>query len=252
MSADMLARLIRLFMRPGEWRSRQAAVFVEQAVPVVQGTQRSLAALTAVFIAGQAATVLSRRVGPPGIPAWAAINLRGVDAKAVYERPFKSVYTALSKGEPLTRAVEIGQSRLREISELDLQQTYAHASRAAMDALPAGTQPNFWRRKPVGTENCAMCLIAATQRYRRENLNPIHPACDCTVEPIFGPDPGQVIDPDLLEQVHTAVEELTGASDRGAREPDYRKLLVQMTAEHGELGTLLVRPLDHFTGPGDV
>jgi hypothetical protein len=252
MTDRMIAALVTLFTRPGAWRDAQAAAFVGRAVPLVQGAQRSLAALTAVHIADQAGAALRRRLAPPGIPDTAAVNLRrGVDARTVYHRPFVTVRTALSKGEPLDRAVQIGSSRLREIAELDMQQTYAHASRAAMTGLPAGTQPHFWRRVLVGSENCAMCVVASTQRYHRDKLNPIHPGCDCNVEPIFGTDPGQVIDPDLLEKVHAAVHALTGEHDAGARSPDYRLLTVQMTAEHGELGELLVRPNDRFTGPGD-
>ena len=97
-----------------------------------------------------------------------------------------------------------------------------------------------------------MCVVASTQRYRIENLNPIHPGCNCAVDPLFGDVSELVIEPELLEAVHDAVGQLTGASDRGAREPDYRQLLVSATAEHGELGTLLVRPRDQFTGPGDL
>lgn len=240
------------FTRPGAWRDEQAAAFVQAAVPTVAGAQRSLAALTAAFIADHASKALRHRFAPPGVPESASVNLRGVDPRAVYERPFVALRTALSKGESLTRAVEVGQNRLREIAEGDMQLTYAHASRAAMNSLPGDGRPTGWRRVLVGPENCAMCVVASTQRYHRGQLNPIHPACNCTVEPIYGPDRGQVIEPDLLKQVHAAVHDLTGAHDAGARSPDYRKLLTQITAEHGELGQMLIRPLDHFTGPGEL
>jgi hypothetical protein len=182
------------------------------------------------------------------------VNLRrGVDTDQVYERPFVEIYTALSKGKPLTKAVELGEVRLREIAELDLQQTYAVASQSAMEQLPGDQQPQFWRRQLVGAKNCALCLLASTQRYHVKTLNPIHGNCDCRVEPVWGhQDPGQVIEPDLLERVHDAVQELTGVTDRGGREPDYRKIVIEMTQEHGELGPMLARPLDHFTTEGDL
>jgi hypothetical protein len=236
------------FTRPGAWRDAQAAAFVQAAVPTVAGAQRSLAALTAAFIADHASTALRHRFAPPGVPDTAAVKLRGVDPRVVYERPFVALRTALSRGETLTRSVEVGQNRLREIVEGDLQLTYAHSARAAMNSLPPAGRPTGWRRVLVGLENCGMCVVASTQRYHREELNPIHPACNCTVEPIYGPDQGQVIEPDLLRKVHAAVRDLTGEHDAGARSPDYRKLLTQITAEHGELGQMLVRPLDHFTG----
>jgi hypothetical protein len=252
-SDRLVTVLARLFLALGSWRDAERARFVGQAVPLVQGTQRTMAALVAAFVAAQANAALGRVFAAPGVPDRAAINLRrGVDPATVYSRPFTTVYTALSEGDRLPRAVEKGSVRLREIAELDLQQTYAESSHAAMTGLPAGARPQFWRRVPIGSENCAMCLIAATQRYRVEALNPIHPGCDCQVQGIFGPDQGQVVAPDVLEQVHSAVEQLTGTGDRGAREQDYRKLIVAMTPEHGELGRMLVRPLDTFTGPGDL
>jgi hypothetical protein len=181
-------------------------------------------------------------------------GLRGVPYEEVYRRPFATVYTHLSRGAPLEEAVERGATRLAGIAEADLQQTYAHAAQAAMEALdvPEADRPRFWRRVLIGTGNCALCVIASTQRYRVEELNPIHPGCDCEVAPLFGSDPGQVIEPDLLDQVHTAVEELTGDHDRGGRATDYRRLMVQMTREHGELGPMLVRPRDAFTSADDL
>lgn len=253
LSERLVTTLIRLFFGLESWRGADADRFVARAVPLVQGSQQSLAALTAAFVAAQAGQALGRVIAPPGVPADAATRLRaGVDPETVYARPFATVYNALSQGKTLTEALEAGRVRLAQVAEMDLQQTYAHASRAAMRALPAGARPRFWRRVLVGPENCGLCVIASTQRYTVEDLNPIHPGCDCTVSGIYGPDPGQVVEPRLLEQVHDAVEQLTGQADRGARAPDYRHLVVQMTREHGELGALLVRPNDRFTGPDDL
>ncbi|MDK7272578.1 hypothetical protein, partial [Actinotignum schaalii] len=86
---------------------------------------------------------------------------------------------------------------------------------------------------------CALCMIAATQRYWVEDLMPIHPGCDCNSGPLppdYPPDQ-QVIDDDELEAIHDAVANATGLSDRGARLPDYRDLI--METEHGEYGPLL-------------
>jgi hypothetical protein len=254
LSDRLTATLLALFTRPGSWRDTDRDVFLHQAVPLVEGAQRQLGVMTALYVAGQASAAAGRAVAPAGIPDRAAVNLRrGVDTDQVYERPFKEIYTALSKGKPLTEAVGLGENRLREITELDLQATYAAASREAMGQLPGDAAPQFWRRQLVGSGNCALCVLASTQRYHIETLNPIHPACDCRVQPIWGhQDPGQVIEADLLERAHTAVQELTGATDRGGREPDYRKIVLQMTQEHGELGPMLARPLDHFTTEGDL
>lgn len=253
MSKRLVTTLIQMFLGLGEWRQADADRFVAQAVPLVQGGQRALAGLTATFIADQATAGLGRPVAPPAVPDTEMIGLRaGVDPDVVYRRPFVELYTALKNARPMTDALRLGRVRLSEITEMDLQQTYSRASRAALRALPARDRPRFWRRMLTGLENCALCVVASTQRYTVEDLSPVHGGCDCEVQGLWGPDPGQIIEPDLLEQVHGAVLALTGKQDRGAREPDYRDLLVQMTAEHGELGPLLVRPRDYFTGPDEV
>lgn len=253
LSTRLIEALVRLFLALGAWRDEDVARFLQQAVPLVEGGQRSLAALTSAFIASQATEALGRTIVPPAIRDRDAVNLRkDVDTADVYHRPFVTLYNALSAGKPFPDALKLAENRLAEIAEMDLQQTYASASRAVMKQLPESVRPQFWRRVLTGLENCALCVIASTQRYRVENLNPIHPGCDCQVQQLYGKDPGQVVEPALLEQVHNAVKQLTGEADRGGRAPDYRKLMVQMTPDHGELGPLLVRPRDKFTSAADL
>jgi hypothetical protein len=75
--------------------------------------------------------------------------------------------------------------------------------------------------------------------------------CDCGIAPIIGTDdPGHVLDGQLLDDVHNAIQERFGTSDRSARVPDYRDVLV--THEHGELGPVLARRGDAFTAPSDL
>ena len=117
-----------------------------------------------------------------------------------------------------------------------MQLAKVRASRQSMRGYPEEGQ--FYRRVLTGRENCALCVVASTQRYYRGDLLPIHPGCDCGVQPL---PPGlavnQVIDEDLLEQVHQITADRLGVSDRGGRTPDYRKLLT--VSEHGEYGPTL-------------
>lgn len=251
LSEETIAALVLLYAELGSWYDTDRDVFLEQALPLLRGAQTTLASYVAAYVAWRAEEATGQVVPPPVLPDM--FNLRrGVDDTEVYQRPFTTIYAALGEGKPLDEAVHLGEVRLAEIVEMDLQQTYAEANRAAMERLPEGVRPRFWRRVLMGEENCALCVVASTQRYRIETLNPIHPGCDCAVDAIFGPAPEQVIDEDRLEQVHAAVAELTGQADRGGRAPDYRDLIVQMTPEHGELGPMLVRPRQHFTGPEDL
>lgn len=253
LSAQLAAVLQQLFAGLGSWRDADVATFVEQAVPTVQGAQSALAQLTAVHAAGQAAQANGldpSDVLPPVLSAADYTDLRaGVSMADVYARPFVTLRTALARGRTLADAVHLASVRLGEIAEMDMQQTFAHAMSAALDGLPDNVKPRFWARVPVGEENCALCLVAATQRYRVEDLNPIHPGCDCDVKPLAATDDGgQVIAPELLERAHDAVREMTGTSDRGGRAPDYRKVMVQMTGKHSEVGPMLHFPGDHFDG----
>ncbi|MGH3881947.1 MAG: hypothetical protein ACRDSN_19230 [Pseudonocardiaceae bacterium] len=249
LSGRLASILLRMFNSLGSWHRPDAQRFAQRAVPMVEGAQQALAALTSNYVASAASEVLRRPVAPPGIPHNASARLRLVDPTETYQRPFVDAYTALAQGDPLDQALGKARLRLREVAEGDMQQTYAESSRAAMRGLPGDTRPTGWRRVLIGPENCAMCVIASTQRYHIEDLNPIHPRCDCQVRPIYGPIAEQVIEPVLLEKVHAAVFELTGQVDRGARAPDYRHIMTRIVHRHGELGDVIARPGDRFQGP---
>lgn len=244
LSVRLVAALVGVFRSFEAWRTPDAIDFTAQAVPLVQGAQRTLASLTSLYIADQAATVLGRPVAPPPIPDIASVDLRqGITPDQVYQRPFTTVRVGLAKGLSELESVARGENRLNQIAEADLQQTHSEAARAAMRALPAEAKPSGWRRALVGAENCALCVVASTQRYGVADLNPMHPNCNCRVEPLFG-EHGPVIEPTRLDQVKAALAEITGSEGR----PDLRGLVVH----HGELGPMLVRPKDHFTTAADL
>lgn len=234
------------------YRDPDIARFVAAVVPVVEGGQRRVAALTDAYLATVARTVLGTSkpvgVGPTNV---SIENLRGVPATEVYTRPAITAWMALRDGKPLDHAVSEGLERAKDITASDLQLAKTHTIQRnlAADKRVAG-----YRRVLTGAHNCGLCIVASTQRYHKGDLLPIHPGCDCGVLPIYGNrDPGQIIDPDGLEGVHAAIQERFGVSDRGGRDiglkdnfPDYSKVLVR---EHGELGPLLTVRGQKFTGP---
>jgi hypothetical protein len=74
-------------------------------------------------------------------------------------------------------------------------------------------------------------------------------------------DPGQIVNPQMLEQAHRAIRERFGASNRGAREigtkpgSNGKALLyrdVILVHQHGEIGPVLGIKGQSFTGPGDL
>lgn len=247
LSLRLVATLRHLFGGLGSWRDPDAARFLTQAVPLVQASQRTLGTFTAQHVAFQASQALETVIPPISVPDARVVNLR--PAAEVYQRPFVTVYKNLAQGADITAAVDKGQTRLAQVAEADLQQTYAQASRAAMEALPKDATPSGWRRTLQGPVNCPKCVVASTQLFTVATLNPLHPQCDCTIDPVFG-NSMPATDPAREAQVRAAITELTGKSDLSSAE--LHDLVSSMVAEHGELGPMLVRPNDHFTTKADL
>ena len=217
------------------YRASAVEDMIQAITPRVTAGQLRIADLTRAYLA-QCARELGWKVVLPSIDQDEIRGARGVDPRVVYRRPAVDVYTALAAGKPLPQAAAEGRLRLTQLIGGDMQLAKVHASRQSMRGYPAEGQ--FYRRVLTGRENCALCVVASTQRYYRGDLLPIHPGCDCGVQPL---PPGlavnQVIDEDLLEQVHQITADRLGVSDRGGRTPDYRKLLT--VSEHGEYGPTL-------------
>ncbi|AQW55287.1 hypothetical protein ACIQPP_05560 [Streptomyces violaceusniger] len=229
----------------GSYRDAEAAAFIEQVLPTVLAAQQTMGQITDAYLSAMIADMLGSAAAPTGVALDEA--LRGVDPAEVYTRPFVTTWTALARGKGYAQAVAEGRTRLLSITETDLQLARTHAAQQCMQRSGA----KFFRRRLTGSANCALCTIAATQRYRVERLMPIHPGCDCKVEPLVGnKDPGQIIDERLLREAHDAVAKGVGASDAGGRAPDYRQVII--TREHGEYGPLLAVRRHEFTGPDDI
>ncbi|WP_030670672.1 hypothetical protein [Streptomyces rimosus] len=242
----LLALAGQLFGATGTYRDADADAFVERVLPVVLGAQRQVGALTDAYLTQMVADMFGGAALARGVELPAA--LRGTPPEEVYRRPFVTVWTALSQGKPLAEAVRQGRDRLASIAATDLQLARREATR---QSLAGDSRVQFYRRFLRGSGNCALCVIASTQRYRKERLMPIHPGCDCGTRPLAaGQDPGQIIDAGLLEDAHTAVAKATGQSDRGGRLPDYRDIIIDR--HHGELGELLALRRHDFTGPKDI
>lgn len=240
---SLLSFIARAFRARRAWNRPDAAWFAATVAPVVIGTQRQMAVLTDQYVAASLAEQTGRPVDPVGVEL--PDDLRGVPEDEVYERPYTQLWWNLSQGVPFDDALDRADHRAEVLAATDLQMARVRAAQQAISQQPGAAG---WRRVLRGERDCLLCLVAATQRYRKQELAAIHPGCDCEVEPIPGDrDPGQIIDPQLLEQVHAAVEAAGFRADRGARNPDYRRLIA--VREHGEIGPLLTLQRHGFTGP---
>lgn len=244
----------------GSWRDKDVDRLINLILPRVQAGQLHTARLTSAYVAALAKTVDSKIVRSVPVVKDEILLARGVDQSIVYRRPAVEMYTALSKGSTLTQSVKQGVERLSSIIATDIQLSVTHQERRSYK----GAGYSFTVRTLTGRENCALCVIASTQRYHVTQLRPIHPACDCGSRQISSKfDPGQVIDPKLLESVHDQIDAQIGRGDRsafslgilkedsqGRRVSDYTDLIV--TREHGEIGPILTWRSDQFTTAEDL
>jgi hypothetical protein len=247
---SVLGNMTRQWSGLKSWRGSDVDGFQKSALPILVAGQRQVASLTTTYLERLYREIAdeSSRVDLDFDKVTGAAIRNGVEPAEVYERPFKEVWLALSKDEPLDVAVERGSNRLNSLVKTDLQLTRTHTVVEVTDDQPG---VEYTIREPIGEHNCALCLIASTQRYRKKNLLPIHPGCDCLVKTVRSDfDPGQVVDEAKLEAIHAAVEAALGTFDRGARAVDYRKLII--AHEHGEIGPVLGFKGQRFTGPNDI
>ncbi|MFI8084371.1 hypothetical protein ACIF6L_26655 [Kitasatospora sp. NPDC086009] len=226
--------------------------FQRRALPILEAGQRNIASLTASYLEQLHREVLgeaSPRVALDLDEVTGAAIRGGVDPADVYRRPFKVVWKALAEDDvPFDIARDRGAARLETLAKTDLQLARTHTVRLVTEQQPA---VKYVMRELRGEFDCALCLIASTQRYRKEDLLPIHPGCDCGVKIIRADyDPGQVVDAERLEAIHDAVEAALGKSARDARAVDYRKIII--ANHHGEIGPVLGFKGQRFTGPDDI
>lgn len=197
------------------WHSADIKRFAKAVTPIVEGGQIQIATLTDAYLAQFEASALGKRVRPVGLrPATVTTGgIRGVPTVDVYSRLGPTIWHALSKGLPIDAAVEKARARLVSMVSVDLQLAKTHASRAVL-----ASKPNVSGFKRVTHGTCNLCLGTAHQQYAVDELLPIHPGCNCTVEPIY--------DDHRIIKVNTP-NEPTEPVDVAVK-------------KHGELGPLLV------------
>lgn len=261
---DQLARLLdATWLGLGSWREQDVSRWLDQVVPTVQGAVGAMSSVTDAYLS----QLLAAQLGRPAkaLAAKATYPREGVAVAEVYRRPFLTVWTALSKGGQVSDAINAGRARAVNLATTDLQLAKRNVSAARLAVEPRVVG---YRRVLTGSKSCAMCALAATQRYRKQRLMPIHPACNCAVAPIVGDaDPGQRINAHRVEDLaaldagdvhdlgdtdalHAAISKRFGFGSVDFRGTGYHDLVVEH--EHGELGTVMARKGDKFTGPADL
>ena len=244
-------RLEQIWYALPNYRDSNIDEFLGVIEPIVEASKQRTVQLTSAYHQQMAVARGETPIPTELISGAALAEPRGVPNDVVYRRPANSLYTALADGLSVTQSVDRGATRLKSLATTDLQLVKTKQSQLSLQS--GGYR--FYRRVLNGNKNCALCVIASTQRYHIEDLLPIHPGCQCTVDTVKADfDPGQVIDDELLEQVHALIsEELGVESDRGARDVGLQKLIetpagetkladyteLIFTRQHGEYGPTL-------------
>lgn len=165
-------------------RDADVARMVSRLVPVVQAGQLQVANLTNAYITRLAVQegVTAR---PMSVDRDSILGYRGVPAEEVYNRPAVTVYTKLAGGQAFDKAKAAGLARLVSIVSTDLQQARTRQAQKVY----SGSGFEYTVRTLTGKENCALCVIASTQRYHKTQLLPMHPGCvpgDSVLTPVAG------------------------------------------------------------------
>lgn len=211
--------------------------WLNQAVVLVQQGKRSVAQMVAVRIA------LDMEHTPrPVTPS--ALNPRGVPEREVYTRPKNVLYSELDKGKGLQVALGSSAAALSTLLKTDLQLSYTHQAQDALINEAKYGEFSSYKRVLRGSENCAVCVIAATQVYHTDELMPIHNNCDCGITEIIGPDDEPpALDDNLRRDVRAK------AKERGVNLGDLDNLSDEVvTRQHEEIGPVIVWRKHNFSG----
>ena len=92
--------------------------------------------------------------------------------------------------------------------------------------------------------SCGLCVVASTMTYKKDDLNPMHGHCKCTILPITkDDDPGFNLSIDDLGKFYKDAGSTRGTDLKNTR---YK---IEM---HGELGPTIVSAEHHWRGVDDV
>lgn len=234
------AAVAAAWSRLGSYDDVDVARFVDQIRPVVEGARQASARATDAYLTSYV------QGGPQGLPPPQIRN--GVTIDEVYRRPFVEVWSELQAGRRWVDAVASGQIRAVAAVNTDVQLAATHTSQMWIETQP---QVTGFRRVLGPGNNCGLCVAASTQRYRRQDLMPIHSNCGCSVAPLF--DGGRP-DRDAYDEVLRLADPV---ADRQGRNVTDRRVLSRVRVgndmpdvqvrEHGELGPTLTDASHNFT-----
>jgi hypothetical protein len=151
--------------------------FVDTVVPIVLASQRAAVAETDAYMSMEAGLATSSSTDPWGIDPDALIGARarrGDWLEDVYARNHRAAASSFAA---------------RMAREVDTDITLANRATSFVHT-EGDDRITGYRRTLGGGKNCGLCVAAATRRYRKADLQPIHSHCRCGTQPIYAPVSG--------------------------------------------------------------
>lgn len=190
------ARTVRLVTAAD---TSDTSAFVRAVVPVVLASQTATVAEADAYLSTEAGLATGTSTEPWGLNAAALIGVharRGDFLEDVYARNHRTPEGSFA--ERMAREVNT------DITLAERAATFVHTE--------GDTRITGYRRVTSGGA-CVLCSVAASQRYSRGDLRPIHHGCSCTTAPVYG-DAAGWRKPNRAAL--NALYERAGGSDAGA------------------------------------
>lgn len=157
---------------------------------------------------------------------------QGVSPEKVWERPARTYRKAVESGADDAEAREKALSKVENLARDEVNM----ARRDQAARTYGKTEKVIGYRRVIHPEmsssgTCGLCIAAATRMYKKDDLLPIHPGCNCTVLPATAAhDPGEWMNAIDLDALYKS------AGSTGAQ--DLSNVRVQEFVD-GELGPML-------------
>lgn len=221
--------VVREWQRLGSYNEADVAPFLARVTPIVSAGQARAVALSSAYISRLSGST------PVGldVPKLQAGLRNGVTSAVVFRRPFVRVWTSLQNDGDYEAAIQLGQNQAESDSLMDvaLATMASYVAFAAMSSSgdDSGSEIVAWVRR-ADASCCDYCQMIDGAHTGPNEPQPLHNRCGCTADPIYrssGFEPSSFLSP-------------------GSTHDDVT------IHEHGELGPVITRAGDNFTGPSEI
>lgn len=176
---QLIGRARNYWSNLGYLTDREVELLIERMGWLSTAANTRMSTLTEAYLTRYAA-ISGGELAAGSATDISTMALRGISEAELFDRVPKTVFGALARKDPFTKAKDLGWNRLESLLATSLQLSKTHTSQDVLDReprTPRGQRIVGYRRVTAGYNACALCLVASTQRYRRGDLMPIHPGC---------------------------------------------------------------------------